>query len=229
MARLREALALGRPWFPVLLEAIALWPVSEEEAEGRHYSYLIGGEAFDWLLLAERLCLSLDGFIPPQEREALLFEGRPPVELSPSDLHCLLGEDKYQAHLNYFYGVTVEEALQRASAEEVHKELYSLGLANGSWEEEEIAFQRLYGKPRRELLARFRFEQDLPPGEEIFFAELKEFTYWLFKYRLRNSDRARLASDTRKALAFLALLRESATGHRNAPSACVLDLSGHRL
>ena len=30
--------------------------------------------------------------------------------------------------------------------------------------------------------------------------ELKEFTYWLFKYRLNNSDKARIASDTKKAL-----------------------------
>jgi hypothetical protein len=30
--------------------------------------------------------------------------------------------------------------------------------------------------------------------------ELKEFTYWLFKYRLRQSDKAKVASDTKKAL-----------------------------
>jgi len=31
-------------------------------------------------------------------------------------------------------------------------------------------------------------------------AELKEFTYWLFKYRIKNTDKERVASDTRKAL-----------------------------
>jgi hypothetical protein len=33
--------------------------------------------------------------------------------------------------------------------------------------------------------------------------EHKELTYWLFKYRVRNSDKARVASDTRKGLAQL--------------------------
>jgi hypothetical protein len=31
-------------------------------------------------------------------------------------------------------------------------------------------------------------------------SELKEFTYWLFKYRLKHNDKERVASDTRKAL-----------------------------
>ena len=33
--------------------------------------------------------------------------------------------------------------------------------------------------------------------------ELKEFTYWLFKRRLRVSDKAKLASDTRKGISAL--------------------------
>ena len=33
--------------------------------------------------------------------------------------------------------------------------------------------------------------------------ESKEFTYWLFKYRLANSDGSRIASDTRKAIGYL--------------------------
>jgi hypothetical protein len=30
--------------------------------------------------------------------------------------------------------------------------------------------------------------------------QLKEFTYWLFKYRLKTSDKAKIASDTKKGL-----------------------------
>ena len=37
--------------------------------------------------------------------------------------------------------------------------------------------------------------------------ESKEFTYWLFKYRLSKSDKARIASDTRKGLQQLELMR----------------------
>ena len=37
----------------------------------------------------------------------------------------------------------------------------------------------------------------------ISLAEAREFTYWLFKYRLRYCDPARVASDTRRALGML--------------------------
>lgn len=32
---------------------------------------------------------------------------------------------------------------------------------------------------------------------------LKEFTYWSFKYRVKTCDKARIASDTKKALTWL--------------------------
>jgi hypothetical protein len=38
-------------------------------------------------------------------------------------------------------------------------------------------------------------------------SDLHEFTYWLFKHRVNNSDPARVASDTRKGLAMLSRLR----------------------
>ena len=34
-------------------------------------------------------------------------------------------------------------------------------------------------------------------------SEWKEFTYWLFKYRVHNSEGARVASDTHKAIKYL--------------------------
>ena len=51
----RTALDAGDPWFDALMRAIALWESPDETVDGRQYRYLIGGEAFDWLLLAERL------------------------------------------------------------------------------------------------------------------------------------------------------------------------------
>jgi hypothetical protein len=33
--------------------------------------------------------------------------------------------------------------------------------------------------------------------------ELKEFTYWLFKYRVKHSEKSRVASDTKKALLYM--------------------------
>lgn len=40
--------------------------------------------------------------------------------------------------------------------------------------------------------------------------QLQEFTYWLFKYRLKNCDKERVASDTRKGVEYLRRQRTSA-------------------
>ena len=47
---------------------------------------------------------------------------------------------------------------------------------------------------------------DAPIDVEISFGGLAAFTYWLFKYRVIQSDPARVASDTRKALVQLSEL-----------------------
>ena len=72
--------------------------------------------------LAERLLNDLGDVIPEREAEALLFAGRWPLELDDSDFEQAIGPAKYSAHLNYLYGVLVEEALQLHVEEELHKE-----------------------------------------------------------------------------------------------------------
>ena len=53
------------------------------------------------------------------------------------------------------------------------------------------------------MLDNFRQEKGYPEIDSITLGELKEFTYWLFKYRLKKCEKARIASDTRKALEYL--------------------------
>jgi 8-oxo-dGTP pyrophosphatase MutT (NUDIX family) len=213
---LRQALASGADWFTALTEAIALWRQPEETLNGRRYRYLIEGEAFDWLLLAERLCEAADG-IPAEEKEALLFFGRLPVELGEGQFRRLLGPAKHRAHLNYRYGVTVEEALQLAVEEELHKER-RCHVWSGDGGVQETAFERIYDRPREDLLADFREARGFPQSDSITYGELKEFTYWLFKHRLRRSDPARVASDTRKALARLSEVEEASRRRQAARS-----------
>ena len=83
---MKQAIASGKHWYSALLEAIGLWVSAEETRHGRTYRYLIGGEAFDWLLLAERLCETVDGLLPKVEKDAFLFHGRPPLNLSPGEV-----------------------------------------------------------------------------------------------------------------------------------------------
>jgi len=215
---LRQAVARGEHhWFSALLDVIAAWQRPEEIVGSRRYRYLIDGEAFDWLLLAERLCLELDGLVPEEEMEALLFEGHPPVPISEEEFRRIIGPAKYRAHLNFFYGVLVEEALQLAVEEEVQKERLSHVWTQGQQIDDE-ACQRIYGLTRRELFQKCCQERGLELTDGLSLDEYKGFTYWLFKYRLRCCDPARVASDTRKGLAMLAGL-ESARQRRLARQA----------
>jgi len=205
LARLREAVESGeRHWFIAVLEGVGQWPLAEEEVNGRRYRYMIGGEAFDWLLLAERLCEALDDLTAEEEREALLMHGRFPTEVSEETFRRLLGAAKYRAHLNFRYGVQVEEALQLSVAQEVQKERLSRVWENGHIDDDVCS--RIYGATRRELFARFRRERGLS-GDSVSLGDLHEFTYWLFKHRVNNADPARVASDTRKGLAMFSRLQ----------------------
>ena len=196
---LEQAIISGKHWYIALLEAIGLWKAADENHNGHTYHYLIAGEAFDWLLLAERLCQAVDSLLPDDEKTALLFYDKPPLELPIEKFKGLIGSSKYHQYLNYFYGITVEEALIQAVREEVRKEKRTLGL-NKEHDYDNEVYQQIYGATKAVLLKRFRREKGYQQLKSISITELKEFTYWLFKYRLKQCDKTRVASDTKKAL-----------------------------
>jgi hypothetical protein len=208
IAFLRAGVDAGDHWYIAVLKTMARWDQAEEVIGERSYRYLIGGEAFDWLLLAERLIDELAGLVNENERDALLFHGRPPLEIDEEEFQSLIGTPKYQAYLNFLYGVTVEEALQLAVEEEVAKERHG-HVWSGGMSEGESAFQRIYGYPQEVLLREFLAERGRELDGSLAISDLKEFTYWLFKFRVRQHEGARVASDTRKGL--VALSRVEAT------------------
>ncbi len=196
---LKDGIAEGRNWCLALLEAVRVWSSTEEDYEGRHYQYLLDNEAFDWLALTERLCEELDGLIPDEGRANLLFFGIPPVELSKDQFKRLVGPPKYRAHLNYFYGILVEKFLLLSVTEEIRKKKTVLGLSNDNGVVDE-AYQRIYGATQSTLLKQFRKERHYRQLRSIRLSELNEFTYWLFKYRVKTRDKSLVASDTKKGL-----------------------------
>jgi hypothetical protein len=212
---LRNAIACGKHWYVALLESIRLWSSPQEDYDGRHYRYLIDNEAFDWLLLAERLCEEIDGLIPEDERIALLFFDRPPLDLSRGEFRDLIGASKYRNHLSYFYGVVVEEFLILAVTEAIRKERRVSGLTSDDGVLDE-AHRRIYGADHHVLLERFRAEMHYPQRRSVTLGQVSEFTYWLFKLRIRRCDKSCVASDTKKALAKLhELLRLNAARHQS--------------
>ena len=196
---LKNAIAEDKHWFVAMLETIRLWHSSEEDYDGRHYCYLIDNEAFDWLILAERLCEELDELIPENERTDLLFFGIPPIELSKDEFRHSIGSTKYRTYLNYFYGILVEKFLILAVTEEIRKKRRVLGSNNDNGIVDE-AYQYIYGANQFALLKQFRKERHYPQLRSISLSELNEFIYWLFKYRMKIRDKSCVASDTKKAL-----------------------------
>ena len=207
---LKEALNSGQDWYRALLEAMGMWSAPEEEFQGRRYQYVLLGEAFDWLLLAERLCAELDGMVPAEEKELLLFEGRLPGKVTPQEFRQLIGHGKHRGFLNYWYGVVVEEALQLAVEEEVRKQHRARGFPD-SEDLVERAFDRIYEDTRANLLREFLRERKRSGRVSVGLTDMKEFTYWLFKRRVDMWDPARVASDTRKGLERLQKLRPNDT------------------
>ena len=207
----------GRPWFDALLHAIATWDVHAETVGTRDYRYLYGGEAFDWLVLAERLCnAGLDaGLLPQLEVEALLLEEQLPQRMDEETFKERLGPAKYRAHLNFVYGIRLEEALQLTVEERIHKERGGSILANDRRGDSiNHVFRRIYGNDRDTLLHEFRSSEERPQLDRISLTELKEFTYWLFKRRVAVQDPARVASDTRLAMLTLQRLQEARNARR---------------
>lgn len=199
---LRERIASGEEWYGAMLHAVREWPLTEEMVDGEQYVYLIDGEALDLMRLLERLCIAVSGLVPEDEVVALIGNDRPPAERANADLKSLLGPDKYRAYLTFIYGVLVEEMVVHAVVQDLRKRRRTSGLTFYDAELDD-AYVYVYGDTRGELLNLYRRDKGLPRRNRVTLTVLKGFTYWLFKMRLRNSDKSRVASDTKRALTVL--------------------------
>ncbi len=198
--RYRAELALGAHWYLAALRAAGVWTLRSEVVRQRRLVYLIDGQALDLLLVIERL-VTAGGGAKAGERDRLLFTGEPPIPLTEAEFRDALGPEGYSAYLNYFYGVTVEEALHCAAELELAKAhaldaSASLGI-----------HERIYGRSLSDLLAAYAEERGKDSPRRLAWPAYKSFTYWLFRWRVRTSVAPRIASDTRKALNFLRRLR----------------------
>ena len=203
--RYRAEIALGTHWYLAALHAAGEWTLTAESVQGRRLTYLINRQALDLLLIIERL-VATGGGAPSDELRRLLFACDPPLHVGKSQFHDALGPVNYKAYLNYFYGITVEEALLSAVEVEATKthalDTYaSQGL-----------YERVYGRPLVELLEDHAESRGVSTPRRLAWPEYKSFTYWLFQYRVRTHLPPRVASDTRKALDYLRTLRAVSGG-----------------
>ena len=199
-----ETLDAGMTWYPALLSVVARWTAASEEIDGITRQYLIGGEAFDWLRLAERLVEAAGERIPAAEAERLIFQNEPPDGADEEAFARAIGPQKHRAHLNFQYGVVIEETLLLDAELDLHKARAIDGIRGEP--PDVVAYERVYGKTLQELMALYRSETGAPLGDRVRQPDWQAFTYWCSKYRFRFGEPARVASDTRKALALLSRL-----------------------
>lgn len=197
--RFKADVAAGKNWFLALLDAVKNWPVSREAVGGQIYSYIISGEALDMLQLAERLIKASGDLVPENESVDFLFRNKPPLLLTPEETKSLLGDTRFAQYLNFFYGITAEEALLQAVEEEVRKEEQGINM-HSEMQIIDETYRRIYDVPQRVLLRQFRKDKEYAAGGGVSLEQMKEFSYWRFKYRLEHCEKARIASDTKKAL-----------------------------
>ena len=202
IANLKRTAGVDTPWHLAVLQAVGEWSLPHEFWDDRDWRYVVGGEALDWLTLAQRLCMEIPHAVPAGELEALLFHGRFPHRIGPARFREMIGPYRYTAVLNFRYGVVVEEALQLVAEDVIRKNR----LARCYQDSEEVvedAFRHLYGETRDALLISFLMESGGVWGDDLERLSLSawnEFTYWLFKRRVRKWHPARVASDTRRGL-----------------------------
>jgi len=202
ISELREGIASGLEWYPALMHAVQQWPLTEEEINGERFVYMIDGEALDLLRLCERLALSIEDLVPEAELLALLANDRPPGDGSRTDLKELVGHERYRSYLTFIYGVLVEELVVHAVLEDLRKRRRTSGLTHSDADVDD-AYSYVYGSTQAALVELFQRDKGIPRRSRMMLTQMKEFTYWLFKMRLRNSDKSRVASDTKRALTVL--------------------------
>lgn len=204
----------GRHWFDCLLDAVSRWTARREVVNGRDYQYLIGGEAFDWLALAERLVDAVDFPLPQDEVDALLWHRQFPLPLTEQELEQRFGAAKYWAYLNFEYGVRVEQALQLAVERALLKEQGGIRFSHDRRDPDRDVHIRIYGADQDSLLEEFRDETGRFHSDRVSQCDWQAFTYWLFQRRINRQDPARVASDTRLGLKMIQELEDAARARR---------------
>ena len=198
-------------WKTAFLETVAAWPIENERVHGETFHYFIGGEAFNWKRLAERIATQLaeEGFTKlPGEmifewiESSGVFGGIP-----ENEFRRILGVDGWRAHLNHFYGVHIEQCLIAAVQSRIQKSRYSSGRPPSD-DASDKAYLRLYEETEQDLWQEFADENsdrlsDLiaESGQDQRTIALdEEFTYWLFKRRIEYTNAAQVAAETRRGL-----------------------------
>ena len=191
---LQTKVSKSENWEKCIVDFIGLWTEKEEFYRGYKYNYLIDEEALDWLTLTERLVSSIKAQIPKSTYYYSSCTGLLPSIETYHYMKNSLPKLKLSQMRNYYYGVIIENFIYHYKLQEYEKN--SLFYAN--YENE--FYKEIYGKSLSTLIAKFYTEEKISKKDKLNFYELKKFSYWLFKYRINNTDNTKMAHETNMAI-----------------------------
>jgi hypothetical protein len=113
---------------------------------------------------------------------------------SYSYLKTKISKTKLSQMRNYYYGIIIENFIYHYKLIQYQKNTLDY------IKQEESFYEEIYGKKLNLLYDQFISQAQITNRHKLNIHEYKKFCYWLFKYRIKNSDKAKMASETNLAL-----------------------------
>ena len=186
---LKSKIENGINWEIAIVDCISEWNLNEEFYRGYKYKYWINNEAFDWMTLTERLGSAIKSYLNKEKYHELIFTGLLPNKISYEYMKKIISRNKLSQMRNFYYGIIIEDLIYVEKSQQYLKN--SLHNAN-----KYDLYEDIYGKNIKLLFKQFAKNIKFVNKNTINLYTYKEFIYWLFKYRIRNSDKTKVASDT---------------------------------
>ena len=191
---LRNEVSQGENWQKSVAKYIGLWNEKEEFYRGYKYIYLIDDEGLDWLNLTERLVSSIKSYITKEEYNYVSTSGLLPDQEIYNYIKKTIPKKKLSQMRNFYYGIIIENLIYHYKILEYQKNTIVVE------DNDQRFYEEIYNKPIEVLYEIFYKERKTINKNKLNFHELKLFSYWLFKYRLKHSDKTKMAHETNTAL-----------------------------
>ena len=112
----------------------------------------------------------------------------------------LFPPDKYRAHLNFIYGVILEEVIICFNEMEKNKDVLNQFNVTDSIN---LVYLNLYGMDYTEFIRLYEFETKTKLDQFDTLYSYYNFLYWSWKYRLKKSTPEKIAYDSQSGINFL--------------------------
>ena len=208
-------------WKTNFIKAIAAWPIESERIQNENFHYFIAGEALNWKRLAERIASQIPdhNLYTISKNDIFKWIDNSSVfgGMNENQFRKNIRIDLWRAHLNYFYGVQIEQCIIADLQARIHKRQYSNGKPTSD-NTSENAFFGLYEDSEKTLWKIFinensqRLQNLMTTKQELESRNIpleEEFTYWLFKRRIEHTNAPQIAAETKRGLDMMAKINKA--------------------